>query len=75
MAAYIFLDRRSGVDRRHTQSPTEHERRSVDRRHLPNNHYLLIVGNSGLDSFELLVIMPIITVISAMMLGSFLGSF
>ncbi len=71
----MFLNRRSGTDRRHSPNTSEFNRRTLDRRHSPSNDYLLIMGNGGLDSFELLIIVPIITVISAVMLGSYLGTF
>lgn len=74
MAKRVFWDRRSGVDRRQTTNPSDYNRRAIDRRQIPNNDYLLVIGGSGLDTFELMVLVPIIAVISAMMLGNFFGA-
>lgn len=75
MAKYVFWDRRSGVDRRQFNHEEVEQRRAGDRRQAPCNDYLLIIGASGLDSFELLILAPIITVLLAMMAGSYLGGF
>lgn len=75
MTAYVHWNRRSGVDRRQLQgNDTNAQRRALDRRQLPNNDYLLIVGRTGLDSFELLVTVSISTMIMAMVVGSYLGN-
>lgn len=74
MAKRMFWDRRSGVDRRQITNPSDYNRRTIDRRQIPDNDYLLVIGNSGLDSFELMVLVPIVAVISAMMLGNFFGT-
>ena len=75
MTAYVHWNRRSGVDRRQLQgNSTNAQRRALDRRQLPNNDYLLIVGRTGLDSFELLVTVSISTMVTAMVVGSYLGN-
>lgn len=75
MTAYVHWNRRSGIDRRQLQDRTaETHRRSIDRRQFPNNDYMLIVGRTGMDSFELLVSISITTLILAMAIGNYLGS-
>ncbi len=75
MTAYVHWNRRSGIDRRQLQDHTsETHRSSIDRRQLPNNDYMLIVGRTGMDSFELLISVSITTLISAMAIGNYLGS-
>ncbi|MGK0499152.1 MAG: hypothetical protein ACJAYG_000784 [Oceanicoccus sp.] len=69
----VFWNRRSGFDRRLSYGGTDINRRTVERRDAPNNDFLLILGNNGLDSFELLAIVPIISLLTAMMVGSYIG--
>ncbi len=76
MAKYIFWNRRSGVDRRlgaFTESNSNENRRITDRRSMPNNDYVLVLGRGGLDSFELLILVPIVTVLSFVGLGNLIG--
>ena len=80
MPRYVFWNRRSGADRRQIEylersSDTQKDgrRQGIDRRLTPNNDYLLIIGDRGLDAFELLIIVPLVTVLSATVVGSFVG--
>jgi len=71
MKAYVHWNRRSGIDRRQLQDHTaETHRSNSDRRKFPNNDYMLIVGRTGMDSFELLISVAL----TAMAIGNYLGS-
>ncbi len=61
----VFWNRRSGGDRRHrapvrSMDALHDERRTGDRRLYSDNHYLLVVGDSGLDRFTVLVALPLL---------------
>ena len=75
MKAYVHWNRRSGIDRRQLHDQTaETHRSNSDRRKFPNNDYMLIVGRTGMDSFELLISVALTTLVSAMAIGNYLGS-
>ncbi|ARN73915.1 hypothetical protein [Oceanicoccus sagamiensis] len=71
----IFLNRRSGTDRRQLYNSAYDSRRVMDRRQIPNNDLALIIGSDGLDRFELMAIVPILALMSAVMLGAYFSSF
>ncbi len=71
----VFLNRRSGTDRRQLYNSAYDSRRVMDRRQIPNNDLALIIGNDGLDRFELLAIVPIIVLMTAVMFGAYFSSF
>jgi len=74
MTPYVHWNRRSGIDRRQLQDgPTTHQRGN-DRRQLPDNDFSLIVGRTGLGSFELLVAVSVTTLVFAMAAGTYLGN-
>ena len=71
----VSLNRRSGSDRRELYNSAYDSRRIADRRQVPNNDFALIIGNDGLDRFELIVIVPIVILMSAVMLGAYFSRF
>ena len=75
MSKRVFLNRRSGKDRRQLYNSAYDSRRIMDRRQIPNNDLVLIIGNDGLDRFELVAIVPILTLMSAVMLGAYFSRF
>ena len=75
MSKRVFLNRRSGKDRRQRYNSAYDSRRIMDRRQIPNNDLVLIIGNDGLDRFELVAIVPILTLMSAVMLGAYFSHF
>lgn len=71
----VFWNRRSGRDRRREVSAEHYlqsdERRVMDRRLYDDNGYLLVVGESGLDRFTILVTVPaLVFVFGALILSS-----
>jgi hypothetical protein len=74
MSKYVFWNRRTGNDRRQLFNSAYASRRSSDRRQLPDNDLLLVIGKNGLDRFELLAMIPIISLMSAVMLSSYFSN-
>ncbi len=74
MSKKIFWNRRSGKDRRSLadRSPyaSQEDRRRSDRRLYGNNDYVLIIGQSGLDKFSLLVTVPTVVIVLATLVVS-----
>lgn len=71
----VFWNRRSGRDRRREAVPELYlqgdERRVMDRRLYDDNGYMLVVGESGLDRFTILVTVPaMVFVFGALLLSS-----
>ena len=71
----MFLNRRSGNDRRQLYNSAYDSRRIMDRRQIPNNDLALIIGGDGLDRFELMAIVPIIALMTAVMFGAYFSGF
>jgi len=69
MSQRIFWDRRSGYDRRMYNSHPEVDYRSSDRRKTVRNDYVLMVGNTGVDLFSLLVLTPVLVLCVMGVLG------
>ena len=67
----IFWNRRSGKDRRQQSQTDQDCQRIIDRRYLPNNGYMLVMGAGGIDRFELLGFLPVMGLLSLMALGSY----
>lgn len=65
MTRRFFWNRRSGQDRRQ-HNDTHFNRQRTDRRDLIGNHYRLIIGDSGLDDFELMSLLTIGLLLTAM---------
>ena len=74
MSKNVFWNRRAGGDRRQLFNSAYASRRVMDRRQLPNNDLILVIGNNGLDRFELLAMIPIITLMSVVMLTAYFSS-
>ena len=72
MATRVIWDRRSRSNQLQPILANNNSSLEFERRQLVDNDYKLIIGNTGLDRFELFIIAPIITVISVMMLVHFL---
>jgi hypothetical protein len=72
MKMQVHWDRRSGIDRRVFCSDSNSERRGgPDRRSSGSDRYVLVVSGHGVDSFTLMVMMPI-AALSAIALFDFL---
>ncbi len=70
--AKVFLNRRSGVDRRNhaVHKSEEHfNRRSLDRR-MEDNEYVVVIGDSGMDRFTLLVTIPVLFICGVALIAS-----
>ena len=76
MSTRVIWDRRSRSNQLQpvlTTNAVANNDLAFERRQLVDNDYQLIIGNTGLDRFELFVIAPIITVISTIMLVNFVS--
>ena len=74
MGKKIFWNRRSGRDRRHSgshQTPyfKSDDRRGLDRRLYGDNDYVLVIGNTGVDRFTLLISIPALIIVSAALIA------
>jgi hypothetical protein len=58
MKLSIFLNRRSGIDRRNASRSKGSHNRIEDRRANGGNNYILVVGGAGLDRFNLTITLP-----------------
>lgn len=74
MSTMVFLNRRSGYDRRLLDYGNSGDRRIIDRRKSIDNGYLLVVGNTGLDRFNLFVTMPLVSVLMLSFLANYLNT-
>ena len=70
----VFLNRRSGRDRRQLYNSAYDSRRRSDRRLGANNELGRIIGNDGLDRFELIVIVSVILLMPTVMLAAYFSS-
>lgn len=71
----IFINRRTGIDRRrHGADPAQYlkgdDRRVMDRRLYGENGYLLVIGHTGLDRFTMLVTLPALLITAAALIVS-----
>ena len=74
MSRYLGLNRRSRGDRRMLDRGCDIEHRRGDRRRIASNSYVLVLGDSGVDRFGLMVGIPVLLLIAAW-LASGLASF
>lgn len=68
----LFWNRRSGFDRRVFSDTPNEERRFMERRSPRSDGYVLVVGDGGLDRFSLLVMVPVLTLLCAALLSSWM---
>lgn len=71
MSVYLGLNRRSGTDRRVWDTTPSTDRRGPDRRRHGTDSYVLVVGDSGVDRFGLLVGFPVACLIAFGLIGAF----
>ena len=71
MSHYVGLNRRSGIDRRTWDTSPKPDCRGVERRRHGSDAYLLVVGDSGIDRFGLLVGFPVACLIAVALIGVF----
>lgn len=74
MESPIFLNRRSGIDRRHDNQTTGPDRRHNERREYQASPYVLVVGQGGIDRFGLLIMVAAVLLIVAAIIGSMLAA-
>lgn len=70
MSFYIGLNRRSIGDRRVLDSGGEYERIG-DRRKFGSDRYVVVLGNTGIDRFGLMVGFPAALLIATVLVGAF----
>ncbi len=70
MTRYLGLNRRTVGDRRVLDSGAEYEQRTGDRRQPGSERYVVVLGHTGIDRFELMVGFPIALLIVAALLST-----
>lgn len=70
----VFLNRRSGIDRRHGSQPAGPDRRRNERREFQASPYVLVVGQGGIDRFGLMIMVAAVLLIVAAIVGSLLAA-
>jgi hypothetical protein len=71
MAWYLGFNRRSGADRRGFDNEPAFDYRSADRRRHGTDRYVLVLGNSGIDMFSLIIGFPVALLVAVAVLGLF----
>lgn len=71
MSLYMGLNRRSVGDRRVLDRGGEMERRAHERRRHGSDGYVLVMGDTGIDRFGLLVGFPVALLIAAAIISAF----
>jgi hypothetical protein len=69
----MHWNRRSGFDRRHFDShigeQEDSERRHYERRRPGTDGYMLVMGDSGVDRFGMMVLIPVALLVVAAAIG------
>lgn len=71
MSTYLGLNRRSGADRRAFDNPPSLEYRHAERRRHGTDRYVVVLGNSGIDLFGLMIGFPVALLVAVAVLGVF----
>lgn len=71
MSLYVGLNRRAGGERRTFDTSPGQDRRGMDRRRHGSDNYVLVMGDSGVDRFGLLVGFPVACLIALTLIGTF----
>lgn len=72
MSLYLGLNRRSGADRRSFDNyPPTLDYRHTERRRYGSDRYVVVVGNSGIDLFGLMIGFPVALLVAVAVLGAF----
>lgn len=72
MAFFVGLNRRSNHDRRLYDEHPPEEQRHTDRRRYGTDRYVIVLGDTGIDRFGLLVGIPVALLLMAAVLSTFL---
>jgi hypothetical protein len=71
MSVFMGLNRRANTDRRTRHEQPELEQRRGDRRRYDTDRYVLVVGDSGVDRFGLIVGFPVALLVVAAVASTF----
>lgn len=71
MSLYLGLNRRSGVDRRGFDNAPTLDYRHTERRRHGTDRYVVVLGNSGIDLFGLMIGFPVALLVAVAVLGVF----
>lgn len=71
MSFYLGLNRRSVGDRRVLDRGMDGDRRSAERRRSGTDRYVLVMGNTGIDRFGLMVGFPVALLVASAILSAF----
>lgn len=73
MGFFVGLNRRSNRDRRlYDEQPSSDHRHHQDRRRYGTDRYVIVLGDSGIDRFGLMIGIPVALLLVAMVLGTFM---
>ncbi|HUH37941.1 MAG TPA: hypothetical protein VL027_08355 [Spongiibacteraceae bacterium] len=70
----MFWNRRSGFERRLISDPPADEQRFLERRNPRSDGYVLVIGEGGLDRFSLMVMVPVLGLLCAALVSSWLAT-
>lgn len=71
MSLYLGFNRRVGGDRRILDTGPNQDRRHTDRRRYGTDRYVLVMGDSGIDRFGLMVGFPVALLLAAAVISAF----
>jgi len=74
MSYFVGLNRRSNRDRRLYDEHPEADHRHQDRRRYGTDRYVIVIGDSGIDRFGLLVGIPVALLLMAAVLAAFVSA-
>ena len=72
MGFFVGFNRRSNRDRRLYDERPPSDHRHEDRRRYGTDRYVIVIGDSGIDRFGLMVGIPVALLLVAVVLGTFL---
>jgi len=74
MGFFVGLNRRSNRDRRLYDEHPPADHRHTDRRRYGTDRYVVVMGDTGIDRFGLLVGIPVAILLMIAVLGTFMRS-
>lgn len=72
MKKRVFLNRRTGFDRRIFNTDPDLDYRGTERRNLNSKDYVLVMGKTGIDAFGLTIALPVLALLIVAVTGNFI---
>jgi len=74
MSKPVFLNRRTGYDRRIFNTSPDLDFRGTERRNPGSKDYVVVVGETGIDAFGLTIALPVLALIVVAVTGNFIAA-